>query len=105
MVHLSQKGFVHRDLAARNVLLDSDNTCKVIKCFYIHLVSCHKFPCSQHVNAGLLFSFKLSQIADFGMSRVVLDDCYYITSGGRIPVKWTAPEVRKAVLSLHHETA
>ena len=39
------------------------------------------------------------------MSRVVLDDCYYITSGGRIPVKWTAPEVRQAVLSLYHETA
>ena len=34
------------------------------------------------------------QIADFGMSRDVTNDSYYITSGGKIPVKWTAPEVR-----------
>jgi len=33
------------------------------------------------------------QIADFGMSRDLLDENYYITSGGKIPVKWTAPEV------------
>ena len=32
------------------------------------------------------------QIADFGMSRDLVDN-YYITSGGKIPVKWTAPEV------------
>ena len=45
----------------------------------------------------LLFfsSHYLSQIADFGMSRVVTSDPYYITSGGRIPVMWTAPEVKK----------
>ena len=40
-------------------------------------------------------SHYLSQIADFGMSRVVTSDPYYITSGGRIPVMWTAPEVKK----------
>ena len=34
------------------------------------------------------------QIADFGMSRDLIDENYYITSGGKIPVKWTAPEVR-----------
>ena len=33
------------------------------------------------------------QIADFGMSRDLIDENYYITSGGKIPVKWTAPEV------------
>jgi len=27
------------------------------------------------------------------MSRDLLDNNYYITSGGKIPVKWTAPEV------------
>ena len=27
------------------------------------------------------------------MSRDLDDDKYYITSGGKIPVKWTAPEV------------
>ncbi|XP_065899406.1 ephrin type-A receptor 4-like isoform X2 [Dysidea avara] len=32
------------------------------------------------------------KVADFGMSRDLLNDNYYITSGGKIPVKWTAPE-------------
>ena len=32
------------------------------------------------------------QIADFGMSRVLQDTDYYVSRGGKIPVKWTAPE-------------
>ena len=40
-----------------------------------------------------VIEWKFLQIADFGMSRDVIDDGYYITSGGKIPVKWTAPEV------------
>ena len=35
------------------------------------------------------------QIADFGLSKKLADDTeYYVTSGGMVPVKWTAPEVR-----------
>ena len=34
-----------------------------------------------------------AQIGDFGMSRDLEDSDYYITHGGIIPVKWTAPEV------------
>ena len=34
-----------------------------------------------------------SQIADFGMSRDLMDENYYMSHGGQIPVKWTAPEV------------
>jgi len=41
----------------------------------------------------------LLQIADFGMSRDLLDENYYITSGGKVPVKWTAPEVSILVMS------
>ena len=33
------------------------------------------------------------QIGDFGMSRDLEDENYYISHGGKIPVKWTAPEV------------
>ena len=33
-----------------------------------------------------------SQIADFGMSRDITDETYYISHGGKIPVRWTAPE-------------
>ena len=38
-------------------------------------------------------SYLCLQIADFGMARDVSDDTYYVSSGGKIPVKWTAPEV------------
>ena len=34
----------------------------------------------------------LIQIADFGMSRDLADENYYVSHGGKIPVKWTAPE-------------
>ena len=39
------------------------------------------------VNFGIFF-----QIADFGMSRNLADDMYYVSKGGMVPVKWTAPE-------------
>ena len=32
------------------------------------------------------------QIADFGLSRDLHHEDYYISHGGKIPVKWTAPE-------------
>ena len=41
------------------------------------------------LNYCLLFS----QIADFGMARDLSDTDYYISHGGKIPIKWTAPEV------------
>ena len=33
------------------------------------------------------------QIADFGMSRDLMNENYYTSHDGIIPVKWTAPEV------------
>ena len=44
--------------------------------------------------------FYVVQIADFGMSRDLIDENYYTTSGGKIPLKWTAPEVRGYIRSL-----
>jgi len=32
------------------------------------------------------------QVADFGMCRDLEDENYYISHGGKIPVKWSAPE-------------
>ncbi|XP_065839053.1 ephrin type-A receptor 2-like isoform X1 [Oscarella lobularis] len=32
------------------------------------------------------------KIADFGLSRDLADDNYYVTKGGQIPFRWTAPE-------------
>jgi Eph receptor B1 len=62
MQYLAEMNFVHRDLAARNVLVNSQLVCK---------------------------------IADFGLSREISDanvDGAYTTRGGKIPVRWTAPE-------------
>ena len=42
-------------------------------------------------------SFFHTQIADFGMARDVSDDNYYVTTGGKIPVKWTSPEVCSSI--------
>ena len=39
---------------------------------------------------------KFTQIADFGMSRDLANENYYRSHGGKIPVKWTAPEVMLA---------
>ena len=75
MTYLSGIKFVHRDLAARNILVTDKCVCKVRKCILV-----------------MLFN-KTDKIADFGMCRDLLDENYYITSGGKIPVKWTAPEV------------
>ena len=39
-----------------------------------------------------VFTFS-NQVADFGMSRDLADENYYISQGrDKIPVKWTAPE-------------
>ena len=32
------------------------------------------------------------------MSRDLMDESYYVSHGGKIPVKWTAPEVEYASL-------
>ena len=37
--------------------------------------------------------FQLLQIADFGMSRDLSNMDYYVSHGGQVPIKWTAPEV------------
>uniref|UniRef100_A0A8C3ADK4 receptor protein-tyrosine kinase n=1 Tax=Cyclopterus lumpus TaxID=8103 RepID=A0A8C3ADK4_CYCLU len=62
MTYLSDLGYIHRDLAARNILVNSNLVCKV---------------------------------SDFGLSRVLEDDpdaAYTTSQGGKIPIRWTAPE-------------
>jgi serine/threonine protein kinase len=79
MGYLSNKLFIHRDLAARNILVSEDGACKAK-----HAII--KFECMFTLTYPL-------QIADFGMSRDLADTNYYVSHGGKIPVKWTAPEV------------
>ncbi|XP_037537256.1 ephrin type-B receptor 1, partial [Nematolebias whitei] len=63
MKYLSEMNYVHRDLAARNILVNSNLVCKV---------------------------------SDFGLSRYLQEDTsdpsYTSSLGGKIPVRWTAPE-------------
>ncbi|XP_057219388.1 ephrin type-B receptor 2 isoform X2 [Triplophysa rosa] len=63
MKYLCDMNYVHRDLAARNILVNSNLVCKV---------------------------------SDFGLSRFVEDDTsdptYTSALGGKIPIRWTAPE-------------
>ena len=42
--------------------------------------------------AESVIHFYCLQIADFGMSRNLADEAYYVSQGGLIPVRWTAPE-------------
>ena len=78
MQYLSGKGFVHRDLAARNILVSKDNICKV--------------TIQQLIYTSTIASKLLQQIANFGLSRDLANEKYYISKGGMIPIKWTAPE-------------
>ncbi|XP_018430552.1 PREDICTED: ephrin type-B receptor 3 isoform X2 [Nanorana parkeri] len=63
MKYLSEMNYVHRDLAARNILVNSNLVCKV---------------------------------SDFGLSRFLensrSDPTYTSSLGGKIPIRWTAPE-------------
>ncbi|XP_035378301.1 ephrin type-B receptor 2 isoform X4 [Electrophorus electricus] len=63
MKYLGDMNYVHRDLAARNILVNSNLVCKV---------------------------------SDFGLSRFLEDDAsdptYTSALGGKIPIRWTAPE-------------
>uniref|UniRef100_A0AAQ5XE73 receptor protein-tyrosine kinase n=1 Tax=Amphiprion ocellaris TaxID=80972 RepID=A0AAQ5XE73_AMPOC len=63
MKYLCDMNYVHRDLAARNILVNSNLVCKV---------------------------------SDFGLSRFLEDDTsdptYTSALGGKIPIRWTAPE-------------
>uniref|UniRef100_A0A8C6TCA8 receptor protein-tyrosine kinase n=1 Tax=Neogobius melanostomus TaxID=47308 RepID=A0A8C6TCA8_9GOBI len=63
MKYLCEMNYVHRDLAARNILVNSNLVCKV---------------------------------SDFGLSRFLEDDTsdptYTSALGGKIPIRWTAPE-------------
>ena len=40
----------------------------------------------------LLSSERRAKIADFGLSRETVDSDYYLSEGGQLPIRWTAPE-------------
>ena len=78
MKYLSSKSFVHRDLAARNILVTQNCICKVGE------------KGSNDIIGNTMINNP--QVADFGLSRDLADDTYYVSHGGMVPIKWTAPE-------------
>ena len=47
---------------------------------------------NQSINQVDVHNLNTLQIADFGLSRDLQNEDYYVSHGGKIPVKWTAPE-------------
>jgi hypothetical protein len=37
------------------------------------------------------------QIGDFGLARDLIDDSYYMIQGTKLPIRWTAIEVKGTV--------
>jgi hypothetical protein len=37
----------------------------------------------------------VTQVSDFGLARESADNNYYVSKGGALPVRWTAPEVSR----------
>ena len=46
-----------------------------------------------YLTRNIFFFFYCSQIGDFGLSRDLVDEQLYFSSGGKVPIRWTAPEV------------
>ena len=99
MRYLSRRGFVHRDLAARNILISKELSCKVGALAILLLQTMLLIQSLMNTWQFIMMNY-LFQIADFGLSKKLADDTeYYVTSGGLVPLKWTAPEV--SVLYMH----
>jgi len=67
MSYLASKNIVHRDLSARNLL-------------FLNVDASH--PGKKYV----------VKVADFGLSKVMVDECYQAREGGPCPYKWSALE-------------
>ena len=65
--------------ACQNVIISKNN----FKVSYLIKQPCTLHPIPQSC---------MLQIADFGLSRNLHREDYYISHGGKVPVKWTAPE-------------
>ena len=95
MRYLARKHFVHRDLAARNILINETLVCKVTVTFTLWFKFEYNIMAYQSINhcGYLVGCLSTSQIGDFGMSRDLKEETYYMSKGGTVPIKWTAPEV------------
>jgi tRNA A-37 threonylcarbamoyl transferase component Bud32 len=97
VMELLPEGDLHSYLQSLNPSEDPDLTKRLLKftrqiCSgMVHLSSkrfVHRDLAARNILLDSNFSCK---IADFGMSRDITND-YYLSQGGRIPLKWTSPE-------------
>ena len=58
--------------------------------FSVHMYGCLLLKMLKRIN--LICILAKFQIADFGLSQDLQNKDYYVSQGGKIPVKWTAPE-------------
>ncbi|KAL7072715.1 hypothetical protein ACQ4LE_008300 [Meloidogyne hapla] len=83
MNYLTDKAYVHRDLAARNVLVDDRLTCKI-------------------ADFGLSRGLRPSNNSSGSGSPPFIEQEYTTQQGGKIPIRWTAPE---AIMQHKYTTA
>ncbi|CAI8022487.1 Ephrin type-A receptor 4a (Fragment), partial [Geodia barretti] len=58
----------------------------------LHYLSCRGFVHRDLAARNILVSNMTCKISDFGMSRDLADEDIYVSHGGVIPMRWTAPE-------------
>jgi serine/threonine protein kinase len=79
MAYMERKRFVHRDLAARNILMQSHS--RVRKFFF-------------NQNDNIFIHFFQIKISDFGLSRSVDSNDYYVQqSDTPIPIAWKEKKI------------